>query len=78
MKLQLFEDLVNCLHVTIPHFNSIFLFDQRSGHTKKRDDGLSTQNMNMKLGDKVSKMRCLHFFKGCIVCPYAAVFCEEG
>jgi hypothetical protein len=67
MKLQL-EDVGNCLCVAFPDFDFLFLFDQSSGHTKKRDDGLPTQNMNVEFGGKVSEMRHSHLFEGCKTC----------
>jgi hypothetical protein len=76
MKLQL-EDVVDCLRVAFPDFDFLFLFDQSSGHTKKRDDGLSTQNMNVEFGGKVSEMRHSHLLEGCIG-PFAAALCEDG
>ncbi len=76
MKLQL-EDVVDCLRVAFPDFDFLFLFDQSSGHTKKRDDGLSTQNMNVEFGGKVSEMRHSHLFEGCIGL-HAVALREEG
>jgi hypothetical protein len=52
MKVQL-EDVVDCLPVAFPDLYFLFLFDQSSGHTKKWDDGLLTQNMNVDFGGKV-------------------------
>ena len=40
MQLQ-FEDVVDCLKVLFPGHELVFLFDQSSGHTKKRKNGWS-------------------------------------
>jgi hypothetical protein len=76
MKLKL-EDVVDCLCVAFPDFDFLFLFDQSSDHTKKRDDGLSTQNMNVEFGGKVSEMRHSHLLEGCIG-PFAAALCKDN
>jgi hypothetical protein len=56
MKIQI-EDLVNALKVVFPNFDFLLLFDQSSGHTKKREDGLNAINMNREHGRRVPKMR---------------------
>jgi hypothetical protein len=62
--------------VTFLDFDFLFLFDQSSGHTKKRSDGLLTQNRNVKFGGKVSEMRHSHL-EGCIG-PFTTALCQEG
>jgi hypothetical protein len=56
VKIQI-EDLVDCLKVIFPNFGFLLLFDQSSGHTKKREDGLNTINMNREHGGRVPHMR---------------------
>ena len=55
-KIQL-EDVVDCLSHIFPHFDFCFLFDQSSGHTKMRPDGLNLSNMNISYGGAVCIMR---------------------
>jgi hypothetical protein len=56
MKIQI-KDLVNALKVVFPNFDFLLLFDQSSGHTKKREDGLNAINMNREHGGRVPDMR---------------------
>jgi hypothetical protein len=49
MVLQL-EDCVDCLKVVYPHLDFVFLFDQSSGHSKKRCGGLDAGQMNSRFG----------------------------
>ena len=55
MKIQL-EDCVDCLEVIFPTFDFVFLFDQSSGHTKLRVDGLNANNMNVSYGGVINEM----------------------
>jgi hypothetical protein len=66
MKLQL-EDVVDYLKVAFPVFDLFFLFDHSSGHTKKCDDGLSSQSMNLEFGGKVPEKRRSELFDRCIL-----------
>ncbi len=54
-KLQL-EDAVDAISTIFPQFDCVFLFDQSSGHTKMRSDGLHMQNMNVSHGGVVGMM----------------------
>ena len=49
MKIQL-EDVCDCLSVIFPSFEFVFLFDQSSGHIKKRNDGLVASRLNVSYG----------------------------
>ena len=64
MKLQ-FEDCVDCLKVLYPDTDFYFLFDQSSGHTKKRVDGLDIGSMNVEHGGKATMMRSSTLIDGC-------------
>ena len=55
-KLQL-EDVADVLQTLYPAFDFLFLFDQSSGHTKMREDGLNTSEMNVSYGGAQKKMR---------------------
>ena len=55
VKLQL-DDVVDFLVIIFPTFDYMFLFDQRSGHTKLREDGLVTRHMNVSYGSVASYM----------------------
>ena len=46
MKVQL-EDCVDILAYLFPQFDFVFLFNQSSGHTKLRSDGLHIGSMNV-------------------------------
>jgi hypothetical protein len=65
MALQ-FEDLVDCLKVSFPSIDFLCLFDQSSGHGKKRENGLSVVDMNTGWGGKQSKMRNTGITEGCL------------
>ena len=54
-KVQL-EDFTDCITILYPHFDITYLYDQSSGHTKLRPDGLSANNMNIVPGGAVSSM----------------------
>ena len=54
-KIQL-EDVADCLSYIFPMFDFVFLFDQSSGHTKMRPDGLNISNMNISFGGAVHQM----------------------
>jgi len=56
MKIQT-EDLIDVLKVIFPSYDFLLLFDQSSGHTKKREDGLNVGNMNRDYGGRVPVMR---------------------
>jgi hypothetical protein len=56
MKIQI-EDIVDVLKVIFPNYDFLLLFDQSSGHTKKREDGLNANNMNREHGGRVPEMR---------------------
>ena len=54
-KLQL-EDAVDCLQSVYPDCDYMFLYDQSSGYTKLREDGLAISNMNLSYGGAVPDM----------------------
>lgn len=54
-KLQL-EDVMDILSIVFPNTDFVFKFDQSSGHTKMRKDGLTTSKMNVSYGGKASNM----------------------
>ena len=54
-KVQL-EAFTDCITILYPHFDITYLYDQSSGHTKLRPDGLSANNMNIVPGGAVSSM----------------------
>jgi hypothetical protein len=56
MALQ-FEDVVDCLQVLYPEHDLCFIFDQSSGHAKKRVDGLNVNGMNLNWGGNQKRMR---------------------
>jgi hypothetical protein len=56
MKIQT-EDLINVLKVVFPSYDFLLLFDQSSGHRKKRENGLNANNMNREHSGKVPDMR---------------------
>ena len=49
--------MADCLSVIFPNFDFMFMYDQSSGHCKKREDGLVVNNMNVNYGGKVTNMR---------------------
>ena len=51
IKLQT-EDVCDVLVHLYPEFDFVFLFDQSSGHTKKRSDALNAEKMNVSFGGK--------------------------
>lgn len=55
-KIEL-EGVIDILSHIFPNFDFLFLFDQSSGHTKMRSDGLSISNMNISCGGALNKMR---------------------
>jgi hypothetical protein len=65
------EDVVDCLQVKYPFHDIILLFDQSSGHAKKRNDGLNTVELNMKWGGNQKVMRDSVIIEGCLG-PYQA------
>ena len=46
-----------CSDCCSPGHDFLFLFDQSSGHTKMRKDGLTTSNMNVSWGGAVPEMQ---------------------
>ena len=58
MKLQL-EDVFDVLVEVFPEFDFLFLFDQSSGHTKMRVDGLNTKNARIIRPQVVEQMTLL-------------------
>jgi hypothetical protein len=76
MKLQ-FEDLVDCLKILHPNHDFLCLFDQSSGHTKKRDEGLNALNMNASFGGKAATMRETKLCVGCVG-PHATKWAAKG
>ena len=54
-KLQL-EDTIDILTEVYPNHDFLFLFDQSSGHTKMREDGLNINKMNVAYGGNVPQM----------------------
>jgi hypothetical protein len=65
MALQL-EDLVDCLVILFPGHDFVFLFDQSSGHGKKRTGGLSPLDMNVDWGGAVPNMHETVLTQGCL------------
>jgi hypothetical protein len=65
MSLQL-EDVVDCLVILYPDCDFVFLFDQSSGHAKKRKDGLNAAVMNVQWGGKQPLMRPTVLVEGCL------------
>ena len=55
-KIQL-EDVIDCLRELYKNTDFVFLFDQLSGHRKMRENGLSTNKMNVSYGGNVPSMR---------------------
>eukprot|EP00978_Attheya_sp_CCMP212_P032127 scaffold123909_cov56-Attheya_sp.AAC.1 len=51
VKLQ-FEDFIDCMQVVFPKHDIVTLFDQSSGHTYKRENGLDATKMNLSYGGK--------------------------
>ena len=51
------EDVTDCLSYIFPSFDFCFLFDQSSGHTELRPDGLNVSKMNVSYGGAVTVMR---------------------
>ena len=51
MKIQV-EDIIDVLQELYPEFDFLFLFDQSSGHTKMKHDGLNADKMNVSFGSK--------------------------
>ena len=51
------EDVINCLFILFPNFDYLFLYDQLSGHTKVREDGLVVDNINVTYEGAVSAIR---------------------
>ncbi len=41
-----FEDVVDCLKVTYPQYDYLFIFDHFYGHAKQRENGLNVQQMS--------------------------------
>jgi hypothetical protein len=76
MKLQL-KDAVDCLNLAFPEFDFLYLLDQSSGHTKKREDGLSSHSMNVELV-QAPKMRRSKLFHGCIGGLFASTLHTAG
>jgi hypothetical protein len=76
MKLQ-FEDVIDCLKIFFPGHDFLCLFDQSSGHTKKRDEGLNALNMNASFGGKGTPMRETNLCEGCVG-PHATKWANKG
>ena len=55
-KIQL-EDVTDCIRQLYPGLDIAYLYDQSSGHTKIRADGLSVNQMNVAPGGAVPLMR---------------------
>lgn len=51
------EDLMDAFDCLYPNCQMLLEVDHSSGHTKKKPDGLSTDNMNMKWGGSKPKLR---------------------
>jgi hypothetical protein len=51
------EDVVDCLQGLYPEHDFCLLFDQSSGHSKKRSDGLNVVGMNLNWGGSQRTMR---------------------
>ena len=53
-----FEDCVDVLKILLqPTYHFVFLFDQSSGHSKQRPDGLNATRMNKSFGGRNTLMR---------------------
>ena len=52
-----FEDCVDVLKILHPTYHFVFLFDQSSGHSKQRPDGLNATRMNKSFGGRNTLMR---------------------
>jgi hypothetical protein len=60
------EDIVDCLQVIYPNTDILFLFDQSSGHARKRHDSLNVVGLNGRWGGKQKKMRDSKIVEGCL------------
>jgi hypothetical protein len=60
------EDVVDCLQVLYPDHDLLFLFDQSSGHARKRHDSLNVVGLNGGWGGKQKKMRNSIIIDGCL------------
>ena len=60
------EDAIDLLPVMYPDHDVVFLFDQSSGHTKKRSDGLDAGGVNVEHGGKATSVRESALIDGCI------------
>ena len=49
-----FEDVVDCLKVTYPQYDYLFMFDHSCGHDKQRENGLNVQQMSKLFGGKTT------------------------
>ncbi len=65
MALQM-EDLVDCLTVLYPDHDIYCLYDQSSGHGRKRVGGLNAKDMNRKYGGDQPVMRNTKITDGCL------------
>ena len=52
-----FEDCVDDLKILHPTYHFLFLFDQSSGYSKQRPDGLNATRMNKSFGGRNTLMR---------------------
>ena len=52
-----FEDCVDDLKILHPTYHFVFLFDQSSGYSKQRPDGLNATRMNKSFGGRNKLMR---------------------
>jgi hypothetical protein len=58
--------VVDCLQVLYPNHDLLFLFDQSSGHARKRHDSLNVVGLNGSWGGKQKKMRDTMIVDGCL------------
>ena len=52
-----FEDCVDCLRVSYPHFDFAFFFDHSQRHAKKLTNGLDVNTMDRGYGGAQQRMR---------------------
>ena len=51
------DDILDWFDTLYPDYQMLLEVDHSSGHTKKKENGLSTENMNLEWGGKQSKLR---------------------
>jgi hypothetical protein len=66
------EDVVDCIKLLYPHHDILLVFDQSSGHARKRHDSLNVVGLNGNWGGKQKIMRDSIIVEGCLG-PYDAL-----